>query len=583
MSRSLWLGLALLLATGVGLAWHYFPRSRPSLPEEIPLTDLRFEDVTETARLDFQHYDSATPMRYILETMGSGIGWIDYDNDGWLDLYCIQDGPILPDSSKPAPVSKMFRNNGDGTFSDVTRQVGLDQGGYGMGCAVGDFDNDGYDDLVVTYFGEIRLYHNQPGPNGGRRFVEISARAGLKNPHWGTSCAWGDLDNDGLLDLYVCNYVEVDLKNYKPCIHPRIKERYLCHPRVFPCTEHRLYRNKGDGTFEDITISSGIASVPAGPGLAVVFCDLDDDGKMDIYVANDMTPAFLFHNRGNRRFEERAVLSGCGLQATGRYLAGMGIALADFDRSGKPSLFVTNYQDEPNNLFLNQGKLLFHDATYTSGVGPPSLLRLAFGALAVDANLDGLPEIVVANGHVQHNSEKIDGGSYEQQAQLFQGIEPAKFRDISEGAGAYFRRKLVGRGVAWADYDNDGLPDLAFSHNGGPLVLLRNSTTSSNHWLRLELIGEGKKSNRNAIGSKVEVTYDDGKQVQWVFGGGSYLSASERRLLFGLGKAQQATRVTVRWPSGRMQEFNSLQANRSYRLKEGVAQPEPIVRDKAKK
>jgi hypothetical protein len=571
------LATAALLATVAFLSWpRRPPDGKEDATEEEVATAIRFEDVTARAGIDFVHFDSATPMHYILETMGSGVAFIDYDNDGWLDVFCIQVGPVLPGEGKPRPTPRLYRNNGDGTFTDVTKKVGLDHPGYGMGCAVGDFDNDGYDDLVVTYFGEIRLYHNEPAPGGGRRFVDVTEKAGLRNPHWGTSCAWGDIDGDGFLDLYVCNYVEIDLQKYTPCVHAKLKERYLCPPRVFPATTHKLWKNNGGRTFTDISKESGIATVPPAPGLAVALCDLDDDGKVDIYVANDMMPAYLFHNQGGGKFVETAQLAGCGLQANGRYLAGMGIALGDFDRSARPSLFVTNYQDEPNNLFLNKGKLTFFDATHTSGLGPPSVPYLAFGTVLFDADLDGLPEVAVANGHVLRNAEKIDGAPSKQNAQLFQGTEPGKFREVTAGVGPYFRRKLFGRGVAWGDFDNDGRPDLLFSHNGGPVVLLRNVTRTDNRWVRLELIG-AKKSNRNAIGARVEIEYPGGRQVQWVSGGGSYLSASDRRLLFGLGKADRVTRVQIRWPSGQQQEFGDLAAGSWYRLHEEKARPEKVV------
>src|SRR5262245_46077247 len=329
-----------------------------------------FVDVTQKAGIDFVHYDSATPKHYIPEVMGSGIGWIDYDGDGWIDLFCIQAGPLEPGDNKPQPTHKLYRNNGDGTFTDVTKQVGLAKSGYGLGFAVGDFDNDGFDDLVVTYLNGIALFHNEPDGRGGRHFVDVTQKAGIVNPHWGTSCGWGDIDGDGFLDLYVCNYCEVEMANYSPCVHPRIGEVSLCPPRVFPATRHVLYRNNGDGTFTDVTASSGVGDAAPAPGRGVVLIVLGGDGKLDVYVANDMMPAYLFHNQGGGRFRERGVPSGCALQANGRYLAGMGVAAGDVDGSGRPSLFVTNYQNEPNNLFLNRGGLRFSDGTHSSRLGP---------------------------------------------------------------------------------------------------------------------------------------------------------------------------------------------------------------------
>jgi hypothetical protein len=571
--------LACLLGAGVGLAlWQTVgPHSssenpsEPSGPQATPGLPW-FEDVTRAAGIDFVHFDPQTERHYIQETMGSGLGWIDYDNDGWLDLFCVQDGPIKPGSG-PLPTSKLYRNNGDGTFTDVTEKVGLARAGFGMGCAVGDFDNDGYDDLVVTYLGGVVLFHNEPDGKGGRHFVDVTARAGIKDPHWATSCAWGDLDGDGFLDLYVCNYCEVDLEKYPRCVTDR-GAFYTCQPFHFPAVTHQLYRNNGDGTFTDVSEASGIARVPPAPGLGVIVTDVDGDGRMDVYVANDLKPAYLFHNQGGGRFEERALFSGCGLGPAGRPVAGMGVEAGDLDGSGRPSLFVTNFQNEPNVVYRNRGNLLFTDWTTPSGLGPPSISRLGFGCVLVDVDLDGRLDFAVANGHVNRNSQELYGALFAQEAQLFLGTASGRFRDVSSQAGTYFQTRVVGRGLAWADFDNDGLPDLAFSHNGGPISLLRNRTATANAWLRLELIGDGIRSNRNAIGARIEVEAGGGKQVRFLNGGGSYLSASDRRLLIGLGSADRAARVIVTWPSGRVQTFTDLEGRTGWRLHEGRENPE---------
>jgi len=588
--RTLFLLATLLVAASIGvLAW--WSKIAPSSPEE-PLHEKPaeeptpgspwFEDIAAASGITFRHFDSTTPKHYIQETMGSGIAWIDYDNDGWPDLFCVQAGPIESASADgPAPSNRLYRNNGDGTFTDVTEAVGLIRGGFGMGCAVGDFDNDGYDDLAVTYFGGVILYHNRPDGHGGRRFEDVTARAGLRDPHWATSCAWGDLDGDGLLDLYVCNYVELDVANYRPCRHTQTNGFYTCPPTVFSYTTHRLYRNNGDGTFADISTSAGIAAVPPAPGLAVALVDLDDDGRLDIYAANDMKPAYLFHNQGGGRFVEKGVFAGCGLDQQGRFLAGMGIAVGDYEGSGRPSLFVTNYQAEPDILFRNKGNLLFQDWSYPSGLGPATRDRLSFGTVALDADLDGHLDLAIANGHIDRDSPALFNAPYAQKQQLFLGDGAGHFRDVSSQAGAYFRQDHVGRGMAWADYDNDGLPDLAVSHVGGSLALLRNRTRTSNHWIRLELVGDGRKSNRNAIGARVDVESGGVTQVHFLVGGGSYLSASERRLLIGLGTAETVDRVTVRWPSGVRQVFRHLQGQRGWRLHEGREQPQLIVPNRA--
>jgi hypothetical protein len=536
-----------------------------------------FVDVTDASGIRFRHYDPATPTNYIQETRGSGLGWIDYNNDGWPDLFCVQDGPVRPGPDPgPLPTNKLYRNNGDGTFTDVTEEVGLARGGFGLGCAVGDFDNDGWDDLVVTYQGGLVLYHNEPDGRGGRHFADVTAAAGLDtNPHLATSCAWGDVDGDGFLDLYVCNDVEVDFDHYPDCGLTMPGLRKQCSPTMFRCAAHRLYRNNGNGTFTDISVPSGIAAAPPAPGLAVLMADLDGDGRLDIYVANDLKPAYLFHNQGHGRFEEKALLSGCGLDMTGVEMAGMGIDAGDLDGSGRPSLFVTNFQDRPNMLFLNEGGLRFRDASFASGLAVPSMDRLKFGTVFLDADLDGNLDVAIANGHVQRHNEQISPVPTAQLAQLFVGDGRGRFRDVSARAGVYFTQCFIGRGLAWADYDNDGRPDLAFSHIGERIALLHNQTATDNGWLELELVGDGKKSNRNAIGARVEIEAGGRRRVRWINGGGSYLSANERRVLVGLGPAPRAERVTVTWPSGRQQEFHDLEARRWYRLHEG--RPEAVV------
>jgi hypothetical protein len=552
-----------------------------------------FVDVTAAGGIDFRYFDSSTPMHYMMETMGSGVGWIDYNNDGWPDLFCVQAGPVRPPKTTESgglPTCKLYRNNGDGTFTDVTKEVGLDRPGFGMGCAVGDFDNDGFDDLVVTYMGGVVLYHNEPDGKGGRHFVDVTKQAGLHDPHWATSCAWGDIDGDGLLDLYVCNYVEADLDHYPDCTDPNTGIRSHCSPAIFDNVPHKLYRNNGNGTFTDISVSSGIATVTPGPGLGVLMCDLDGDGRIDIYVANDLKPQYLFHNQGGGKFVDKALLSGCGLAGTGNYIAGMGVDAGDLDGSGRPSLFITNFQNNPNIFFRNHGNLRFADWSYPSGLGGPSVPRLGFGTVFFDADLDGNLDIAVANGHVDREAMGKFGIPMAQEAQLFRGDGTGHFQDISGQSGEYFRELRVGRGLAYADFDNDGRPDLVFSHNPGPVALLHNETETTNAWLRLELIGSAEpgrvsagRSNRNAIGARVEIEAGGKRQTRFIIGGGSYLSANERRLLIGLGAADKADRVTVFWPSGMKQEFTNMAARRWWRIYEGKDQPELVTTKPPKK
>jgi hypothetical protein len=529
-----------------------------------------FVDATKEAGIDFQHFDSSSEMFYIPETVGSGCGWIDYDNDGGIDLFCVQDCPIRPQERKdPTLTHKFYRNNGDGTFTEVTKAVGLDKSGYGMGCAVGDYDNDGFDDLIVTYLHQVSLFHNEPGDAGGRRFVDVSGAANIADSGWATSCAWGDIDNDGFLDLYICNYCKIDLDDYHPCENPNVKKRDICPPTVFEPSQHQLYRNNGDGTFTDVTESSGIAATTTSYGLAVAMLDFDDDGLTDIYVANDMKPAFMFRNTGGGKFVENGLLSGVSLMPNGRVMAGMGIAIGDIDGSHRPSLLVSNYQDEPTEVFLNRGKMLFQEWAHPSKLGPATMKTLGFGIDLFDADLDGNLDVALANGHVIKNAPDYAKAPFHQQSQIFMGNGKTSFREVSETAGEFFRKKGVTRGLAVGDYDNDGRPDLAFSGNGQRLALLHNSTTTNNHWIRFELQGDGVKSNRNAIGARLDIEAAGRQLTRWNHGGGSFLSARDRRILVGLADAKQADKVTIVWPSGHRQEFQNLAAGKNWLLIEG--------------
>jgi hypothetical protein len=443
-----------------------------------------------------------------------------------------------------------------------------------MGCAVGDFDNDGFDDLVVTFLGGVRLLHNQEGGGGKRRFVDVTTGSGLDDPHWATSCAWGDIDGDGLLDLYVCNYVETDPSDPKTCFDKDRKLHYQCSPTMYPLTKHRLFRNLGKGKFRDVTEVSGVGAAPLAPGLAVVMVDLDGDGRLDIFVANDMYPSYLFHNQGGGKFQEKAMLSGCGIGPDGLRIAGMGVAVGDLDGSARPSLFVTNFQKTPNVMFLNRGGMQFDDVSMRNGIGAASLPRLKWGTVLFDADLDGLPDLAVVSGHVHRTAEQVFGTSYAQSAQIFLGIGGGKYKEVSDEAGADFIKPRPARALACADFDNDGRPDLAVGTIGGPIALLRNNRASQNSWISLDLVGDGKKSNRNAIGATVKVEAGGKAQHHWVIGGGSYLSASDRRLLIGLGTADKADKVTVRYPSGVVQTYTNVEARRWWRLREGNPVPE---------
>jgi len=387
------------------------------------------------------------------------------------------------------------------------------------------------------------------------------------------------VDGDGLLDLYVCNYVETDLKEHPRCFQDVGGQRVAmaCAPTAFAATTHRLYRNDGNAKFTDISVPAGIAAAPPAPGLGVVMTDVDGDGRLDIYAANDLKPAYLFISQGKGVFAEQALALGCAMDRQGALIAGMGVDAGDVDGSGQPALLVTNFQKVPNVLFRRSGRF-FDDQSHRSGLAGPSLNRLGFGTVFFDADLDGNLDVAVANGHVHRFAERIFAEPFAQEAQLFAGDGRGQFRDVSAQAGGYFRSRHVGRGLAWCDFDNDGLPDLALSNNGGPAVLLRNASATTNQGMCLELIGDGKKSNRNAVGARVEIECGGRNLVRWVSGGGSYLSASERRIVVGLGGADRAERVVVRWPSGRQQTFVDLSAGNCWRLYEDRAEPEVVRR-----
>ncbi|HKA08086.1 MAG TPA: CRTAC1 family protein [Gemmataceae bacterium] len=383
------------------------------------------------------------------------------------------------------------------------------------------------------------------------------------------------MDGDGLLDLYVCNYVEIDPSKPITCKHEK-GHYFACSPIVFPQTTHRLFRNKGNGKFEDVSHSSGIASAAPAAGLGVVIADLDGDGKPEIYVANDMGQAYLFRNLGSMRFREEGLYAGVALGPGGVRMAGMGIEVADLDGSGRPSLFVTNFQGLPNAFFQNRGGLRFNDASFRSGLGGPSIERLGFGVCAIDVDLDGNLDLAVANGHVNRFAKELFGVPYAQSAQLFVGDGAGKFRDRSTACGSSFVQPRVGRGLARADFDNDGHPDLALSSVGAGVALFRNLAISPHAWASVELIGDGKRSNRNAIGAALVAESAGRTQHHFVVGGGSYLSANDRRVLLGLGDANKVDRLTVRWPSGDTQEFHDLAARTHWRVREGNPTPERV-------
>jgi hypothetical protein len=563
----------------------------PAADRADPPTAIAFEDVARSSGIAFRHIDGATPTQYLPEVMGGGVAWLDYDRDGLLDLFLVQGGrfPPAPDPAPDGPPSRLYRNRGDGTFTDVTADVGIVTPGYGQGVAVGDYDNDGFPDLFVSNFDGGRLYHNEPDGKGGRRFRDVTAAAGLVLTGWCTSCAFGDVHGTGRLDLFVCRYLALDPKRYPPCTEagPGGPVRSACGPQHFSGTRSYLFRNDGNGTFTDVSEAAGIE--PDGKALGVVILDTDGDGKADIFVGNDEVLNHQYRNLGGGKFQSVGLRSGTGATHRGRPMGSMGIEAGDLTGGGRPDLFVTTYIHEGTVLFRNLGKGLFTDVSPSAGMFAASWHKVGWGTALFDPDDDGDLDLFVANGHTRRNAADLlpreDGRpqEYAQPAQLFVGNGRGTFREVSRSAGAYFRERHVGRGVAMGDYNNDGRMDLAVTHVGGEPALLANRTPTPNHWVRFELEGSRHRDpaggNRDAIGAVVTVRAGGRTLTRFLVGGGSYYSAHERRVLVGLGAAGTVDEVAVRWPNaaGTVQRFGPLAADRSYRLVEGEAAPPAAV------
>jgi enediyne biosynthesis protein E4 len=531
-----------------------------------------FVDEAADRGLQFQFENGQSEKRQLPETMTGGVAVLDFDGDGWLDVYAVQGGPFPPRDS-PLPFGdRLFRNRGDGRYQDVTAASGLAvlPGGYGHGVAVGDYDNDGRPDLFVTRWRSYALYRNL----GGGRFLDATAQAGLGGDRdWPTSAAWADFDNDGDLDLYVCHYLKWDAQNPTLCEYPeRSKPGYMyCDPLLFPPLPDHIFRNDG-GRFRDVSAAAGIVDLD-GRGLGVLADDLDDDGKVDVFVANDLSANQFYRNLGGFRFSEQATESGLAASSQGGNLAGMGTARGDFDGDGRLDLAVTNFLGQATTLYHDHGGGLFSDRSTATGLAAATRQFLGFGLAALDANNDGRLDLVEANGHV---SDYRPSFPYEMRAQLLLGDASGHFRDVSEQAGACWQVPRLGRGLAVADIDNNGRMDVLIAGQGAPLVLFHNQAApAAGHFLTLAL--DGVASNRDGVGAKVTVTAGGRSQVAARFGGGSYLSASDPRLHFGLGGASRADRVEVRWPSGRRDTYEGLAADAGYRLREGDPTPRPLA------
>jgi hypothetical protein len=550
--------------------------AEPSNPVEI------FSDRTPGSGIDFTYHNGKEADHYaILESLGGGVALIDYDGDGLLDIFLTGGGYFDgPDKKQiKGHPCKLYKNLGNFRFKDVTAEAGLNiPWFYTHGCAVADYDNDGWPDLLVTGWGRLALFHNESDGKGGRHFVEVTQKAGLNDTLWSTSAAWADLDGDGFPDLYVCHYVDWSFANNPDCSFGGKKN--ICSPRLFKALPHVLYKNNRDGTFTDVSKQAGILEPRAlehGKALGVLIADLDDDGRPDIYVANDTGDSLLYLNQGGMKFKEVGLERGVAQDDNGAANGSMGVDAADYDGSGHLSLFVTNFQREIHALYRNRGRGYFSYASRQSKIA--SLvggIYVGWGTGFIDYDRDGAEDIFFTNGHAFPNPPP--GEPVRQRPVLLRnlrkpGTKPhqVQFENVSDRAGRFFQMPHQGRGAAFGDLDNDGKIDIVISHLNEPAVLLQNVLENGHHWLGIELVGNPY---RDAVGAKLTLEVGGQKLVRTVKGGGSYLSASDRRIIFGLGTHQKAGRLTVRWPSGRIQTWDGLTVDRYWRLEEGKAEPQ---------
>ena len=534
-----------------------------------------FIDITHAAGLAKFHHRSGSPEKHtILETPGSGVALLDYDNDGWLDIYLLNGSTVAALKGKePAPRAMLLHNNHDGTFTDVTDKAGVANERWGFGVAVGDYDNDGWPDIYVSNYGKNRLYHN----NHDGTFTDVAEKAGLTLGAWSAGATWGDYDHDGFLDLFVPGYVKFDVD------HPPIPGQggipqgfcqfrsveVMCGPRGLPGEPDHLFHNNGDGTFTDLSVKAGVSDPRGYYGLSSVFVDVDDDGWVDLAVANDSVPKYLYRNKHDGTFEDIGYLSGFALNDDGREQAAMGIAVGDYNRDGRVDFYITNFSDDYNTLYCNDGDASFTDVSFKSGIATTTIPFLGWGTAFLDYDNDGLLDVFSANGHVYGEVDKVDWGTtYAQRPVLFRNLDGSKFQEVPPATGSGLAVVIPARGAAFGDLFNDGHIDVVINNMDSTPTLLRNIVKNSNHWVTFRLVG-GPKSPRDAIGTKVFVTAGGARQRGDVFSGGSYASSSDQRLHFGLGSAAKIDKIDIHWPSGANEEITVPALDCIYTVQEG--------------
>jgi hypothetical protein len=533
----------------------------------LPLaTSPAFEEIPPSASgIKWAHVNGRSPMAHLPETVGAGCAFLDYDNDGWMDIYLVNSGPC-DFYTPPQPLrNALYRNNRDGTFTDVTQKAGVPGNAYGMGVAVGDYNGDGFPDIYVTQYPNSILYRN----NGDGTFTDVTAKAGVAAPGWATSAVWFDYDNDGRLDLFVCRFVDYSKTKLKFCGDTITGERHYCIPTIYDPMPCWLFHNNGDGTFTDVSKESGISQYKA-KAWGVVAADINNDGRMDLYVTNDTVPNFLFSNRGKGKFEEIGMLAGVALSAFGKPRSGMGVDAADYDQDGWVDLFEANVDHEMYSLYHNDKNEVFTDVANPNGIGAATRMMSGWGLKFFDYDNDGNIDLLLCNGHPDDEVEKMmEGVTFREPMLLFRNTGKG-FENVSVASGPIFSRPLAGRGLALGDFDNDGSIDILVSQNNATPILLKNNASRENHWLGIRLVGT--KSNIDAIGAKITYQSGDLQRHQFKVGGGSYLSAHDPRMVLGIGKRTKMDWIEVEWPqpSGKKERISNLPIDRYVTIVEGA-------------